>query len=53
MRRIGLILAVVLAGSLVAVTVAIGVRDAQRRSRPAPPKAAAALAYDPAPGRRE
>ena len=49
MRRIGLILAVVLAGSLVAVTVAIG--SGTRSVVPAGPiKAAAALAYDPGPG---
>ena len=49
MRRIGLILSVVLAGSLVAVTVAIG--SGTRSVIPAGPvKAAAALAYDPGPG---
>jgi lipoprotein-anchoring transpeptidase ErfK/SrfK len=49
MRRIGLILAVVLAGSLVAVTIAIA--SGNRTPVPeAPPKPAAALAYDPGPG---
>ena len=49
MRRIGLILAVVLAGSLAAVAVAIG--SGTRSAVPAGPiKAAAALAYDPGPG---
>ena len=49
MRRIGLILAVVLAGSLAAVAVALG--SGTPSAVPAGPiKAAAALAYDPGPG---
>ena len=51
-RRIGLILAVVLAGALVAVTV--GLASAKRGDAPvaaAPPKPAAAFTYDPGGGR--
>ena len=51
-RRIGLILAIVLAGSLVVATVATVAIAAAKRSPAAgpvvPPKPAAALAYDPA-----
>jgi lipoprotein-anchoring transpeptidase ErfK/SrfK len=50
-RRIGLILAVVLAGALVAVTV--GLASAKRGDTPvvaAPPKPAAAFTYDPGAG---
>ena len=49
MRRIGLILAVVLVGSLVAAAVAIG-SGARNAVLAEPVKPAAALAYDPGPG---
>ena len=51
MRRVGLILAVVVVGSLIAVTVAIASGTRGPLAQPTePPKPAAALAYDPAPG---
>ena len=51
MRRVGLILAVVVVGSLIAVTVAIASGTRSPLAQPTEaPKPAAALAYDPAPG---
>jgi len=51
MRRIGLILAVVVVGSLIAVTVAIASGSRSPLAKPTEtPKPAAVLAYDPGPG---
>ena len=51
MRRVGLILAVVVVGSLIAVTVAIASGSRGPLAEPTePPKPAAVLAYDPGPG---
>ena len=53
-KRIGLILAIVLVGTLAAVTVAIASGTRPSVSTPAPPpKPAAALAYEPAIGARD
>ena len=54
MRRVGLILAVVVVGSLIAVTVAIASGTRSPLAKPTvAPKPAAVLAYDPARVRRD